>query len=254
MRALKAGRGHYKSLAFDEDGTQLAFLSDQADYEKPVSPYRVYYWKTTDAEAVELVSAATRGMRAGQRGGGFRTALHGRRRAAAHRHRSAAGCAGRSERAASHADSRGRVEREGSADSADAARSRDAGRRRSRRISTARSSICRTSGSCSSRPRICRPSMSGTTRTARSARLHLAYRQEQSWDQTYNDVYLVDLKTGARRKVMDHMGSGVTMSPGGKYLLYLRRLEPALVRAGHRERRAREPHGAAAGEVLGRDA
>ena len=58
----RAARGHYKSLAFDEAGTQIAFLSDQADYEKPVSPYRLYYWKAGDAAAVELVSAATRGM------------------------------------------------------------------------------------------------------------------------------------------------------------------------------------------------
>ena len=35
----------------------------------------------------------------------------------------------------------------------------------------------------------------------------LPYRQEMSWDSTYNDVYLVDLKTGARRKVLDHMGA-----------------------------------------------
>ena len=55
VRTLLKGKGNYKSLAFDEDGKQLAFLSDQADYEKPVSPYRLYYWKTGDAAATELV-------------------------------------------------------------------------------------------------------------------------------------------------------------------------------------------------------
>src|SRR4029453_7284091 len=48
----------------------------------------------------------------------------------------------------------------------------------------------------------------------------LPYRKEISWDQTYNDIYLVDLKTGARRKVLEHFGSNATMSPGGKYLLF----------------------------------
>jgi dipeptidyl aminopeptidase/acylaminoacyl peptidase len=51
----------------------------------------------------------------------------------------------------------------------------------------------------------------------------LPYRQESSWDQTYNDIYLVDLKNGNRRKIFEHAGTGATMSPGGKYLLYFDR-------------------------------
>ena len=38
MKTLLTGRGHYKSLTFDEAGQQIAFLSDQAEYDKPVSP------------------------------------------------------------------------------------------------------------------------------------------------------------------------------------------------------------------------
>jgi hypothetical protein len=49
----------------------------------------------------------------------------------------------------------------------------------------------------------------------------LPYRMEMSWDQTYNDVFLVDLQTGASAKVLDHWGStGTTLSPGGKFVLY----------------------------------
>jgi hypothetical protein len=59
---LHSGKGHYKSLSFDENFTQAVFLSDQAEYDKPVSPYRVYYWRVGDAAAVELVSATTKGM------------------------------------------------------------------------------------------------------------------------------------------------------------------------------------------------
>ena len=62
---LLKGKGNYKSLAFDDAGAQLAFLSDQAEYDKDVSPYRVYYWKAGEAAASELVSAATRGVPAG---------------------------------------------------------------------------------------------------------------------------------------------------------------------------------------------
>ncbi len=73
VKTLHAGRGHYKSLAFDEAGAQLAFLSDEADYAQKVSPYRLYYWKASpstgsgpaDAAATEIASAATAGMPAG---------------------------------------------------------------------------------------------------------------------------------------------------------------------------------------------
>jgi dienelactone hydrolase len=49
----------------------------------------------------------------------------------------------------------------------------------------------------------------------------LPYRKEVSWDQTYNDVYLLDLKTGKPNRILEHWGSGSTsISPGGKYALY----------------------------------
>ncbi len=49
----------------------------------------------------------------------------------------------------------------------------------------------------------------------------LPYRMEVSWDQTYNDVYLVDLQSGKPTKVLEHWGSNQTsLSPGGNYVLY----------------------------------
>ena len=65
VRTLLKGKGNYKAFGFDEDGRQLAFLSDQAEYDKDVAPYRVYYWKSSDATASELVAATTRGMPSG---------------------------------------------------------------------------------------------------------------------------------------------------------------------------------------------
>jgi hypothetical protein len=62
VKALHTGRGHYKSLAFDEGGTQLTFLSDEAEYAQKVSPYRLYYWKARDARRAEIASASTPGM------------------------------------------------------------------------------------------------------------------------------------------------------------------------------------------------
>ena len=65
VRTLLEGKGNYKAFGFDEDGKQLAFLSDQAEDQKDVAPYRVYYWKPSDATASELVAATTRGLPSG---------------------------------------------------------------------------------------------------------------------------------------------------------------------------------------------
>ena len=36
----------------------------------------------------------------------------------------------------------------------------------------------------------------------------------------YNDIYLVDMKTGKRKKILEHWRRRATLSPGGKYVLY----------------------------------
>ena len=43
-----------------------------------------------------------------------------------------------------------------------------------------------------------------------------------SWDTNYGDMYLVDLKTGQRKKINERFRTGapMTLSPGGKFLLY----------------------------------
>ena len=50
----------------------------------------------------------------------------------------------------------------------------------------------------------------------------LAYQKEMSWDTTYNDVYLVDLKNGQRKKVLEHY-NGANVAVAGRQL-------PALLR------------------------
>ncbi len=48
----------------------------------------------------------------------------------------------------------------------------------------------------------------------------LPYRQEVSWDGTYSDVYLVDARTGARTRIMERKPSGTRLSPDGKYITW----------------------------------
>ncbi len=47
-----------------------------------------------------------------------------------------------------------------------------------------------------------------------------AYQKEITWDGEYNDVYLVDLQSGARRKILSHTGSRPFLSPDGRYVAY----------------------------------
>ncbi len=213
-RALQTGRGNYKSPAFDDAGAQLAFLSDQAEYDKPVSPYRLYYWKAGDNAATELVSGATRGMPAGMvvhdsapsfsdDGKQIRlnTAppppppaepnarrpinvdlwhyqdplLQPMQRVRATQERN------RSYRAVVHL-----------------------GDKRFVQLAT---------------PDL--PSVSPGTHPERALGTSpLPYQQEVSWDRTYTDVYLVNLRNGQRRKLLEKWGPGASLSPGGDYVLF----------------------------------
>ena len=59
--AVLAGAGHYKSAVFDDGGTQLAFLTDRDDYEADQPAFALYYWNVGhDARA--LVTQSTVGV------------------------------------------------------------------------------------------------------------------------------------------------------------------------------------------------
>lgn len=62
---LLTGLGHYKSLAFDEKSTQLAFLSDRDSYKDNPATFKLYHWTPAAERAAELVAGTTAGMPAG---------------------------------------------------------------------------------------------------------------------------------------------------------------------------------------------
>jgi len=47
-----------------------------------------------------------------------------------------------------------------------------------------------------------------------------AYQKEITWDGAYADVYLVNLQSGARRKILTRFGYRPFLSPGGKFVAY----------------------------------
>ena len=218
VKTLHAGRGHYKSLAFDEAGRQLAFLSDEVDYAQKVSPYRLYYWKTSDAAATELVSASTSGIAKGMVVSEFAAPVFSKDGARLYLGTGAppppTPDPDDKTPAATKVDlwsykdpliqpmQKVREQQE---------------RERSFRAVVHLSDRRFVQLATEDLPNV----NAGDDATGLLGTSDMPYRQEISWDQDYNDVFLLDLKSGKPKKILEHWGSNATtMSPGGKYLLY----------------------------------
>lgn len=61
--ALLKGKGRYTRLTWDEDATQLAFLSDRDDAASKAPRFKLYHWDRRAAQATEIPTAA--GLRDG---------------------------------------------------------------------------------------------------------------------------------------------------------------------------------------------
>jgi dienelactone hydrolase len=215
VTTLWKGRGNYRALSFDEAGRQVTFISDQAEYEKRVSPYRVYYWKAGDAAATELVAAATRGVPSGL---------------------------------IVTDNSAPRFSRDGArifltvapvppppADPGARAPVRvDIWSSKDRQIQPMQQVRANQDRNRSYRAvvhlgdkryvQLATPDLPNVNpgddpvRTLGTS--DLPYQQEASWDQGYNDVYAIDMRTGTRKKILEHWGAQATLSPGGQYVIY----------------------------------
>jgi dipeptidyl aminopeptidase/acylaminoacyl peptidase len=63
--SVLAGKGDYKSLAFDDAGRQIVFLSDRDDFAAKQPSYTVYHWDGSAAEARAIATQGTAGIRNG---------------------------------------------------------------------------------------------------------------------------------------------------------------------------------------------
>jgi dipeptidyl aminopeptidase/acylaminoacyl peptidase len=57
--ALISGKGKYQRLTWDEDNTQIAFISDKEDAAAKQPKFRVYNWNLKDPQANEIVSTGS---------------------------------------------------------------------------------------------------------------------------------------------------------------------------------------------------
>src|SRR6185503_14846762 len=60
---LLSGKGKYQRLTWDEDNTELAFISDKEDAAAKQPKFRVYYWNLKDPQATEIVAITSPGFR-----------------------------------------------------------------------------------------------------------------------------------------------------------------------------------------------
>jgi dipeptidyl aminopeptidase/acylaminoacyl peptidase len=224
VTTLMSGKGRYRSLSFDEAGEQIAFISDKEEFDKKVAPYRLYYWKAPSAAATEIVSAATPGMLKGMvvdDGGAPRFSRDGARLFVS-----------TAPPPEPPADPDSTAPQPIAVDlwswkdpqlqpmqrvRADQERQRNyrgvyhIADRKFVQLAT---------------PEL--PSVAPTDEAVRAiGSSDLPYRMEVSWDQSYSDHFLVDLKTGQSKKFLEHWPGSVSLSPGGKYALYFDE------RAGH---------------------
>jgi dipeptidyl aminopeptidase/acylaminoacyl peptidase len=218
VRTLHAGRGHYKSLAFDEAGTQLTFLSDEAEYAQKISPYRLYYWKAGDAAATELVSASTPGLAKGTVVSEFAAPSFSKDGARLY--------LGTGAPPAPTPDPDDKTPAPTKVDLWNYKDPLIQPMQKVREQQEVERSFRAVVHLADKRfvqlatqdlPTV----NAGDDPTQLLGTSDMPYRQEISWDQTYNDVFLLDLKSGKPKKVLEHWGSNATsMSAAGKYLLY----------------------------------
>ena len=218
VRTLLTGRGHYKSLVFDDAGTQLAFLSDQAEYAQRVSPYRLYHWKaSSDAPAAEVASAATAGVPKGMVVSEFAAPRFSKDGARLYLGTGPPPAAPPDPDDKTPAPVRVDIWSHRDALTQPMQRIRDQQEReRSYRAVVHLADKKFVQLATNDLPNV----NAGDDPVQLLGTSDLPYRQEISWDQSYNDIYLLDVKSGKPKKVLEHWGNAATLSPAGKYVLH----------------------------------
>ncbi len=238
---LLKGLGNYKNLTFDEKGLQLAFTSDRDDYKSEKSASKLYYWspaaggvklvpqanKTVHAsEAVDVVlsaSAATELAPAAAKGfpAGMAVSENGKPQFSKDGGRLFFGIADAPKPEPKDAPEPVKVDiwnwKDPFLQPMQKARAEEdkkrtlmcvmhLGPKEKRFVQLATADV----------PEI---TLSEDAKVALGVS-DLPYRQLVSWDQGYEDDYLVNLADGSRKKVLERSPYGASISPGGQWLLH----------------------------------
>ena len=242
---LTRGLGNYKNLTFDEKGAQLAFTSDRDDYAAEKSVSKLYHWAAGAAEAAEIVPAAAGGFPAG-----MAVSENGRVQFSKDGGRLFFGIAETPKPEPKDAPEPVKVDIWNWKDpylqpmqkvQAEQDRKQTLmavmhlGPKEKKFVQLATADV----------PDI---TLSEEAKVAVGSS-DLAYRQMVSWDQGYSDIYLIDVLTGARKKVLEKAPNGARLSPGGAWLFYFNDADKAWYYLPDRRRQDLQPDGEARGEV-----
>jgi len=213
---LLKGLGNYKNLTFDEKGGQIAFVSDRDDYKSEKSASKLYHWAAPAAAAIELVPAAAKGFPAG-----MSVSENGRLQFSKDGGRLFFGIAETPKAEPKDAPEPIKVDiwnwKDPDLQPMQQVRAEQDRKRalmcvvhflpKERKfVQLATADV----------PDI---ALSEDAKVALGSS-DLPYRQLVSWDQGYEDIYVVDVNTGAKKKVLEKCAGRARLSPGGAWLSY----------------------------------
>ncbi|NPV84334.1 MAG: hypothetical protein HPY46_12230, partial [Candidatus Aminicenantes bacterium] len=214
--ALLKGQGHYVKLAFDERGQQLAFLSDRDSYQEKASPYKLYLWQEKMAAAVEMAGPKTTALPPGYSPSENREPSFSRDGSLLF-----FGYAPVPEPAPEDAPEPVKVDIWSWTDPELQPMQKVRADEEKKKNFLA---VCHLNTKDKKMVRLASEDLPEIRLSDDSQKAlgsnPLPYRQLVSWDRSYSDYYLVDIKTGARTKILEKFPSSVSFSPGGNYLVY----------------------------------
>jgi dipeptidyl aminopeptidase/acylaminoacyl peptidase len=240
---LLAGKGHYSKITWDSNQREVAFLSDRDDAASKPAKFKVYLWNRTGAP-VEIISAATPGFKNGYgifERGAMSFSRDGSRLFVSSAPLDEIAALDRESQTGRDSSTSGSTSAQAASDEhvlADLWSWKDdyVQPMQKVRATQERSRSYRGVLNIADRKfvQVSDPSMGGLTPSDDG---HVAlgtddreYRHMVDYDGTYNDVYLVDTATGARKLAFKQYrgggggggrggGGGLQFSPDGKYIL-----------------------------------
>jgi dipeptidyl aminopeptidase/acylaminoacyl peptidase len=211
---LASGRGNYKNLVLDKQGRQIAFMTDRGDYDASTPAFVLFHWTHGSERATELISAKTPGIPEGRS-----VSEHGRVEFSEDGARLFFGTARIPAPEPEDGPEPVKVDiwhwKDPLLQPMQRVRA-DQAKKQSFRAVVSLADRRLTQLACEEVPEI----ELNPEATAAIGTSDVPYRQLVSWDGRYQDIYILELTTGSRRKIIEQSPFGATLSPAGRYVLY----------------------------------
>ncbi len=220
---VMAGEGHYEQLVAYRNGDLLGFLSDRDDYKSEAPAYSLFVWKRGDEAAKRLAAADTEGLPDGwapSKNGGLSFSHNGSRIFFG-----TAPAPVPEEEDDTPEDERVKVDVWHWQDPLLQPQQLLQVERERKRTYLAVADLG--SGKVVQLADKAIPQVTVASKgdgAVALANTNIPYRKEISWDfPRYNDVYLIDVKTGARRRILARVQTRASLSPDGRYVTWFDR-------------------------------